>query len=327
MGFNNNTIEENVKENLKKLLDCKGLTQKDLAEKLDIQESTLSNYKNGSTMITTNALIKLHEEYDIDINEFLFNRIYFNDNNDSKSSFIEGKYYLYYFNTDGFTSVATDKKPLFYGIINVGDEISGTTKRVNAILNLESSDEMSGFENSTLNDFEDDEQYGSNYYWGTVENDSDFYIFILKNKNGKRFVFIVHNPKSQEYIGGSGTLNSICGGRVDSTAISLIGISREKLNYSDEEIIAALSMESTSVNISEQVDEIYDVCSNLFTEDNLIESQVKIILSSAINGTFYDFIQKKLLHYTKDTEIDDDRFYHLIKENTRIKDKEEEVYF
>lgn len=58
---------------LKDLRERKGLTQKELAEKLYVTYSTISHYEQGTSTPTTDMIIKLSEFYDVSTDYLLNN--------------------------------------------------------------------------------------------------------------------------------------------------------------------------------------------------------------------------------------------------------------
>ena len=58
---------------LKDLRERKGLTQKELAEKLYVTYSTISHYEQGTSTPTTDMIIKLSEFYDVSADYLLNN--------------------------------------------------------------------------------------------------------------------------------------------------------------------------------------------------------------------------------------------------------------
>lgn len=61
----------NIAKNLKKLRRARNVTQKEVAQHLNIDVTTLSHYETGIRMPDIDTLIALAKYYDIDINRII----------------------------------------------------------------------------------------------------------------------------------------------------------------------------------------------------------------------------------------------------------------
>lgn len=68
-------MEREIKfsENLRKLRESRGMYQKDLAADLDIKQSSLSSYENGSRFPEAMTLIKIANYFNVTLDELLYN--------------------------------------------------------------------------------------------------------------------------------------------------------------------------------------------------------------------------------------------------------------
>lgn len=64
-------MEKNIGEFLKELRKDKGLTQKELAEKIGISDKTISKWENGNSFPDTTMLLPLCNVLDVTVNELL----------------------------------------------------------------------------------------------------------------------------------------------------------------------------------------------------------------------------------------------------------------
>ena len=68
-----NNIKENVSQQLRKLREAKKLTQKEIAEKLNIDRSTYAYWESAKTEPSIKHLVKLSKIYNVTIDYIIGN--------------------------------------------------------------------------------------------------------------------------------------------------------------------------------------------------------------------------------------------------------------
>ena len=68
-----NNIKENVSQQLRKLREAKKLTQKEIAEKLNIDRSTYAYWEGAKTEPSIKHLVKLSKIYNVTIDYIIGN--------------------------------------------------------------------------------------------------------------------------------------------------------------------------------------------------------------------------------------------------------------
>ena len=114
-------MENYFRINLKKLAQQQ--TQKSIALKTGVSQSSITNYINNTSEPSLNFLMQLKEHYGINIDDFLLKNLTFNNSsllNTYNERFI-GNYIIYYYDTSAYkgNSNVYTKNALNYGLVSI----------------------------------------------------------------------------------------------------------------------------------------------------------------------------------------------------------------
>ncbi|MBQ7432858.1 MAG: helix-turn-helix transcriptional regulator [Lachnospiraceae bacterium] len=350
--------------NFKNFIKKEHLTQKQLAMKIGVLDSTISNCNHK--LPSLDFLLKLKRCFpDISLDTFLFGEI------SPESSFeiypetsfsIEslekffGIYYLYYVDTSKKISSKEQDSTDFMlktGLLYVyHDPLIGNVEKATclAVFGLKRRDEaeeirekIAQFQSlSGVLDFVRF-SYPYNLYTGTFSL-SQTHIFIsLKqdHDNKDNSLIVLHRPelKKPQYIGGLGTINSASSGRPSDPVVQLIGLSREKLYLTDEEVKKLLQFSPPNINFNDEAAEILTLVQKLYekkstlpdkhTSENdtvVLQKYLPDIIESRLGLLLTKNIESNVLCYGKVHNTMDNAWYHALNNSAEKRKKEDTEY-
>ena len=353
-----NDIQQTFSQNFKQLLKKEKLTQKQLAEKMGVLESTVSNCNRK--LPTCEFLLKLKAIFpDISLDELLMGEIssvktpVVNHSNDTDNHFFKnndyekfiGAYYFYYLNTSSKNDASYSSK-LSVGVIYIYKDPAfiypsqeGLTCL--ALFGLKNRKDAEDIKttvetlpaNNVLEYFKSN--YFYNLYIGSLEiSQSHIFIYLKQEHNNKdRALIILHYTESNspQYIGGLGTVNSASSGRPSDPVVQLIGLSREKVYLTDEEMQKYLRFPKTASDSQHNYKELLDIIKNLYDKKNALPASEKVtdesvffqkyipnLIESQLNKLLDEHLEKNLLLYGKASNSADDDWYHVIRTSKTI---------
>lgn len=339
---------ENTSKNLSALIKKKSITQKMLANITGVSESTVSEYVNGKKVPPVEFLVKIKLEYGISVDDFVMtesNLIEIPDSADVKASEknldnsnkFKSSFYTYYFDTSNYKG-RDDNSPsesLVYGVLKIFDSnISQNGCGCIAILGLKSAEKADEVKNSLDNLPEDinifdyiKEHYYMNAYIGTFELNNKHVFISLTHGDKDKTLIIFHCPPSNKlcYIGGIGTINSISKGREPMPVVQYIGISRNPIRLSEEEIHHNLLLDLPKFKAENEAEELINLFRSLYLDEDglknkITELQKMIIIKANLERYIKDNLERNIFRYSKISNKDDDEWYHMLKASDLIDD-------
>ncbi len=333
-----------IGRNLKDLIAANKTSQKELAERLHIIPSTVSDYCTGKRIPPVEFFLELKNIYQIDIDDMLTRSI----NPRSGQHFVPdvpqdpaaaasyerycGVYILYYLDTGRYKGRDTQapQDSLTYGILIVyknPSNLSVPKFSSSAVLGFADRKEAEDLKKTleSLSDISKIEYINKTYqtfsYHGDFELSSDHAFISLDHSNTDKALIVIHrvdNDKS-DYIGGIGTVNSVSRGRERAPVVQFMGISRFSLKMSVEEIHHCLLLNYPVFNLEDETDEIIRSFKSLYTEEGsasegLTEYQKSVIVRSTLERLIKKNLERNMFRYGKISERDDDYWYHSIKD-------------
>lgn len=347
-----NTMESEAQKcfakNLKKLLKQSNLTQKQLSQKMGVLESTVSNC--NKKLPTCDFLLKLKSVFpDVAIDDLLMGEISDLPNNhllkeiNGELHKYLGVYYVYYLDTSKKNPFKenTDSEMeaiLKKGILYIYESPTGLMSSKTSCLALfgikkreVAQDIKRAIQSfSSPNEVIDylRKNYPHNLYQGTF-NLSQTHMFIVleqdrDNKDTALIIFHHIEINNAEYIGGLGTINSASAGRPSDPVVQLIGISRENILLSDEQIQFHLRFQSPSIELGDDSSEILELAEKLYEKSEMVsdstscndvflEKYIPTILCSNLERMLKKNIENNFLWYGKVSSAADDYWYHQLK--------------
>lgn len=340
---------ELVSANLQKLLEQHSITQKDLADLTQTAPATINSYINGKSLPGPEFLVALKNLYDVSLDDFLTKTINPEDYlppvevatsaADLKEQIIAqkyiGTYYTYYFDTSHYKG--RDSNPadeaLRYGVLHIYEDKGPVNMRAYsciAILGIESAKEVDSLKKQ-IESFEDSEDIvdfiGTNYstamYHGSFDMGEKFVFLNMEHSDRDKALAIFHKVDSNKKLfrGGLGTVNSVSKGREPMPTIQFIGISRDKILLSAEEIQQALLLHHPNFKVTNEADELIALIKRFYIDDrasnsDLTELQKVVTVRANMERYITDSLKNNHFRYQKASNRDDDEWYHLLKHQT-----------
>lgn len=344
-------------KNLKKILKQKNLTQKQLAQAMGVLESTVSNC--NKKLPTCDFLLKLKSIFpNISIDELLTGEIsdLFDEAiSQARTMNVElkkylGSYNIYYLDTSKKNpfkdnSSAETEAILKTGVIYVYENPLENEFKTSclALFGIKRRDEAESIKKKIDDSSSPDdvilylrERYPHNLYQG-IFNLSPSHIFITleqdrDNKDTALIIFHHVEINNAKYIGGLGTINSASAGRPSDPVVQLIGMSREKVFLSDEQIQFHLSFRTPSIELDNDANEILKLAQKLYAKSGIstdnnnnnnafLEKYIPTILQSNLERILTKNIENNTLWYGKVSSTADDYWYHQLKTSKTSKDR------
>lgn len=342
-----------VAENLKKLIARNKLTQKDLAAKLGVTATSMSDYCKGRRLPSVEFFVALKKLYGISIDDFLTLSITVQENT-SPDAAIEtahnalttyrkycGMYYVYYFDTSKLKGRDTQppRDSLLYGILYIYETpsylslphyscaaILGIRERDNATVLKDRLETL--HQPSTILEYIEKE-YANTAYYGDFELSQEHAFMSLSHASMDKALLILHrvDNNKENYTGGIGTINSISKGRERMPVIQFIGLSRRPVSLSEEEIHHKLLLNYPTFSADTETEEMIKTFKTLYVDEGsprqqFSDYQKSIVVQSTLERCIRKSLQRNMFRYGKISERDDDDWYHCIKEASINNDQE-----
>lgn len=336
-------IAVNVGSNLKRLIAQNKTTQKKLAELLDVAPASMTEYCNGRAVPSIRFFVLLKELYNINIDEFLMTGAPASNAEDSSNvrplpenlSTYEkycGLYVVYYFDTGRYKGrdTQTPKESVTFGLLFIYKSMSSLgipEYKCAALLGLKDREEAekcrtaldNAMTDSVINSMKNHET--GNFYQGSLEMSQDHVFINLEHAKTDKAYLIVHRVENNKgcYIGGIGTVNSISKGRERAPVVQYMGLSRNKLSMSVEEIHHSLLLGTPNVNMEAETEEIIRTFKALYmdpgeTLNEFTEYQKTVMVRSMLERYVRKSLERNMFRYGKVSANDDDEWYQAIKE-------------
>lgn len=333
-----------VSNNLKKLMNEQGLTQKELAEKLGIAPASMTDYCKGRRLPNIEHLVSLKMLYGISIDDFLTKDLnpaaiasppkipLFDQQALEAYKKFCSSFYLYYFDTSKLKGRDTQppRDSLLYGILYVYEHREKEMPEFNcvSILGFEDRDEVARVKKK-LDDMNDSQKireyiirnYESSAYFGDFSlSKAHAFVSINHGTTDKALLILPWiDSSSKPYIGGIGTINSVSKGRERMPVIQFMGVSRHTLDLSVEEIHHSLLLDQPTFEVDgKTVDEMIMNFKALYVDSNsamrnFSEFQKAIFIRSMLEQIVRKSLERNVFRYGKISGTDDDIFYHRLK--------------
>lgn len=339
-------IKKQVGENLTAFLQQNNITQKQLSTIIGSSEPCISDYKKGKKLPPIKFLLDLSHAFGISIDDILFKKITPADYDDvSPLNKIEeaeikdyqkftGTYYTYYFDTSSYKGRDSKNPPeaLMYGILHIYKTPSQVEKLAYsciAILGFSTREEVIQIKKEIdglpaskehVEEFARKKYYDKTYY-GDLELTRNHAFLSLSHANKDRALIILHRPTSNnsKYSGGIGTINSASRGRESAPVIQFIGISRNNVSLSEEELHRLLLLSQPDISAKKEASELFSTFNKLYGDENemyesFTELQKKITLQADLERCIRKSMENNMFRCAKISNLDDDFFYHGLKE-------------
>ncbi len=341
-------LMENTSKNLSALIKKKNITQKMLANVTKVSESTVSEYVNGKKVPPVEFLVRIKLAYGISVDDFVMTESTFieipdsvdveaSKNNLNNSNKFKSSFYTYYFDTSKYKGGDDNppSKSLVYGVLKIFD--SNTSQSgcgciaILGLKSVEKADEVKKTldnlpENINIFDYIK-EHYYANAYSGTFELNNKHVFISLTHGDKDKALIIFHCPSSNKlyYLGGIGTINSISKGREPMPVVQYIGISRNSIKLSEEEIHHNLLLDLPQFKAENEAEELINLFRSLYLDEDglknkMTELQKMIIIKANLQRYIKDNFERNIFRYSKVSNKDDDEWYHMLKESALIDD-------
>ena len=336
-----------VSANLKRLIAQNGTTQKELAEQLGIAAASMTDYCKGRRLPGAEVLVSLKELYGISIDEFLTRNISpaaapqlpkepaFDLSIRSACLKYCGVYYVYYFDTSKYKGRDTQppKDALTYGVLLIYEDLDavsssgisgfrtaavlGIRDRASVLLVRKTLDSLSGHAEirACLN-----QNYSATAYYGDFDLSPEHAFISMRHANTDRMLAIFHRVDSNKdsYAGGIGTVNSVSKGRERMPVVQFLGISRDLLSISAEEIHHSLLLNYPDFHAEAETEEMIRSFKALYVDadegaSDFTEYQKTIMVRSTLERFIRKSLERNVFRYGKISESDDDEWYHFIR--------------
>ena len=333
-----------ISANLKRLIAQKKTTQKELANKLNVAQASMTDYCRGRRIPNVEFFLSLKNLYDISIDDFLTKSINPSANalpvRDSitDSNMLTtyqkycGTYYVYYFDTSKYKGRDTQppRDSVHYGVLFIYENPSSlavSEYSCAAILGIHDREKVTRIKN-TMEGIKEpsgildyiDRMFPQTAYYGDFELTQEHAFISMKHKNTDRMLLILHRVDNNKpnYIGGIGTVNSVSKGRERAPVIQFIGVSRFPLSISVEEIHHCLLLNYPNFKAENETEEMIRNFKALYVDaegsgQNFSEYQKSIVVRSTLERYIKKSLERNMFRYGKISERDDDEWYHGIK--------------
>ena len=135
---------------------------------------------------------------------------------------------------------------------------------------------------------------------------------------------IFNNPHSKmEYVGGVGTVNSVCRGREHNPCVEFIIMSKKLLDKPDGEIYECLKFNDYFVNFDYAIKDIIYLFKRIYVEENepsssLNEAQKSAIVKNKLEYHLNDILEANVFRFAKISNKEDDVVFKLIREGIDV---------
>ena len=308
-------------DNLKEL--CKNITQSEIAQKTGVSTASICGYVSGKSEPSLKFLLALKEAYDINIDDFLTQKINF----DIRESPLQdakkflGTYIVYYYDNSVYKGKASNfsKNTLRYGVVSIYRHNGENMAIAKLMLSRQQATDLFNSIKDTNTGKELSELYGEDQlYVGNLDfTNTQVFISLKSREYNDLGLIILNNPPSNKtYIGGLGTVNSISRGREHMPCVQYILISRYVLKIPDGQIYNLLALGMADVNVKTESEQLYKLFQNLsLNAENLTEYQKLKIFEDSLSNILLDLIDANMFRFAKVSGMEDDTYYSIIRED------------
>lgn len=352
VNFLKNDLVPVVTKNLKKLLEQHGITQEKLAAATGVSKAAVNDYIKGKRLPSLEFMAAIMNLYDISLNVFLTRDINPVDYVIPKESDAHkqeykiaqkyfGSFYAYYLDTanyrgrDSYDASAALRYGIFLIYENPGSA-GKTTYGSAAVLGLDDINEADQIK-AAIDSFPDASaafdyianNHSNLMYRGSFDLGEKHVFLTLEHGDKDKALAIfykIHSSK-QKNIGSMGTINSVCKGRESSPTIQFIGITRDKVQLSSEEIFHTLLLNYPTFRVTTEADEMIDLFNRLYMAPKdrngrqtteLSDWQKTVMVKANLERYINESLKRNMFQYGKISNRDDDEWYHLLKEVTDL---------
>ena len=165
--------------------------------------------------------------------------------------------------------------------------------------------------------------YSNTAYYGDFELSRDHVFISMSHANTDKALLIFYdvgsNSNNPNYAGGIGTVNSVSKGRERAPVVQFIGLSRQPLSMSIEEIQHSLLLDYPSISAKEEAEEMVKTFKSLFAEaeesqQGFSDYQKSIMVQSTLERYIKKSLERNIFRYGKVSASDDNTWYHAIAE-------------
>ena len=345
MTENKTAIAKIVGANLKRLIAQNKITQSELCTALGVAPASMSEFCNGSRLPGADFFVKLKELYNIKIDDFLTKSssgstlsetspVIMNEP-EAENTYEKycGLYLVYYFDTGRYKGRDNQvpKESVTYGLLylyKITSVLGVNEYRSAALLGIENREEAEDMlfslyrvtsEDTVINTMETSEN--GNTYHGGFEMSQDHVFIDLEHGNTDKAHLITHRVETNKgnYKGGIGTVNSISRGRERAPVIQYIGLSRNRLHMSVEEIHHSLLLGTPNINAEAETEELIKTFKALYVDpgvslNEFTEYQKSVMVRSLLERYIRKNLERNMFRYGKVSVNDDDEWYQAIKD-------------
>ncbi len=317
--------------NLKFLLKQNNLTQKQLSEKTTTSCASINNYINKKAEPSLSFLIKLKENFGVDIDDLLESdlskMLETKPTTNTKMDRFLGSYLLYFYNSGEYKGKVSSysKNTLKYAVLSIIKDPS-SEKFITYANFIKNRDEAEDLKNKldSLSSSKAKENLHKNLeqmYIGRLEaSDKQIFIYLKSESLNDQSLMILNNPPSNnEYLGGLGTVNSVSRGREHMPCVQFSLMSKKILKVSDGEIYNLLALGVSDINVETEAEQLINLFKNLYInndtlKDDLTTLQKKKIVENSLNAIVTDLIDANMFRFAKISNMEDDDYYRIIKD-------------
>lgn len=342
-------------KNLEKLLEQHSITQKDLADKTGTAAATVNSYIKGKSLPSLEFMVAIKKLFDISIDDFTSKAINPEDylapveiatsaaelKEQSIANKYLGTYYSYYFDTSHYKGrdFNNAEDSLRYGILHIYEEDGPANIKSYscvAIMGLDNPKEADKIK-SKIESFSDNEavinfigtNHANSMYHGSFDMGDRFVYLSLEHGERDKALAIFYKVDSNKKLfrGGIGTINSVSKGREPMPTIQFLGLSRDKIVLSAEEIQQALLLHHPTYKVTTQADELITLIKRFFIDEDsdannhLTDLQKVVTVRANMERYITESLKNNTFRYQKASNRDDDEWYHLLKHKTETNDK------
>lgn len=313
--------------NMKKLADM--YSQKKLAEDTKVSPASINNYINKDSEPSIYFLMALKEAYGINIDDFLFKPLSSVERQqklpEGYDRFI-GNYMIYHYDTSAYKGRVSNfaKNTLSYGVISIYEDESSDELCVKSLFIANRRDaervltELNGFKTTQelIDFYHTQEKY--KYEGNFVFTANQLFMYLCNHDKNDRSLMILNNPPStKDYVGGLGTVNSVCRGREHMPCVQFVLITRNILSIPDGEIYNLLTLDAPDINLDVETNELIKLFKNLYSDNefanNLTEDNKRLLIKDSIENMMAESLESNMFRYAKVSSLDDDKYYRIVK--------------
>lgn len=342
----NSNLKATFSANLEKLLEIHQITQNHLAAVTGTSTAAINAYIKGVRLPKIDFLLSLKNLYDISIDDFLTKSTNPDDyiipeasQADKKAYEIAhkycGSYFTYYFDTSSYKGRDTndEQHSLKYGILSIFENSGPLYKSTFSTIAILGLDDIKTAESikEKIDSYEKTEDmvnyigvhHATKMYHGDFTLGENHVFLTMEHGNRDKALLILYKISNNKptFRGGMGTINSASKGRESMPTIQFMGISRDKILLSEEEIHQALLMHYPTFHAHKETEELIKLFKHYYMKPeheqeavSLSDFQKSITIRANLERYIKASLKTNLFRYGKVSNRDDDEWYHLIKE-------------